>query len=141
MFKFSGLAAGTYAIAVGDGDPVARDIVLAEGATAVHDVTMPAGPAKLLTHHLLFAPPPAAGQAGHAEAELLLALACHYLTGDLSGGFSIDEAKLAARVTIVGDRVPASAESSLSAAGCQVARLSGDAYAVATALEQLFAEG
>ncbi len=141
VFKFTGLAAGTYAIAVSDGNAIVDDIVLPEDATVVRDVTLPPGPAKLLSHYLLFAPPPAADQTGHAEARLLLALASHYLTGDLSGGFSIDEAKLANRVTIVGDRVPASAESTLSAAGCQVARLQGDAYSVATALEQLFAEG
>ena len=141
VFKFAGLAAGTHAIAVSDGDAIADDIVLSENATVVRDVSLPPGPAKLLSHYLLFAPPPAADQSGHTEAGLQLALASHYLTGDLSGGFSIDEAKLASRVTIIGDRVPASAESTLSAAGCQVARLQGDVYSVAAALEQLFAEG
>ncbi len=141
VFRFAGLTAGTYAIAVSDGKAVVDDIVLPEDATVVRDITLPPGPAKLLSHYLLFAPPPAANQKGHAEARLLLALATHYLTGDLSGGFSIDEAKLADRVTIIGDRVPTSAENILSAAGCQVARLQGDVYAVAAALEQLFAEG
>ena len=141
VFKFTGLAAGTYAVSVNDGSVTVDNIVLPEDATVVRDITLPPGPAKLFSHYLLFAPPPAADQAGHAEAGLLLALAGHYLTGDLSCGFNIDEAKLADRVTIVGDRVPAGAESTLSAAGCQVERLQGDAYAVASALEQLFAEG
>ncbi len=104
-------------------------------------MTVPGGPPKVLAHYVLFAPPPAEGQPGRAEAKLLLGLAAHYLAGDVAGGFSIEEAEAAARVTIVGDRVPASAESTLTAAGCQVERLAGDGYAVVGALAHLFAEG
>lgn len=141
MFKFTGLAAGKYALAVGEADPVATDILVSDGATVTRDIIAPAGPAKVLTHYLLFAPPPSAGQSGAAEARLLLALAAHYLSGDVAGGFSLEEAKAGRQVTIVGNRVPASAESTLTAAGCRVTRLGGDAYAVASALAHLFAEG
>ncbi len=141
VFKFTGLAAGTYALAIGDGQPLVTDIVISDDATVVRDVTAPGGPAKVLAHYLLFAPPPAAGQPGGAEARLLLDLATQYLSGAVTGGFSMEEAKTAQRVTIIGDRVPASAESTLAAAGCQVARLGGDGFAVATALAHLFAEG
>lgn len=140
-FKFSGLAAGIYALAVGDGAPVLTGIEVTDDATVVRDVTMPAAAAKVLAHYLLFGPPPAATDAGYAEARLILGLASHYLTGDVAGGFSLAEAQSAGRVTIIGDRVPANAETTLAGAGCQVARLSGDAYTIASALEQLFAEG
>ncbi|MGE5603794.1 MAG: hypothetical protein ACM30E_12145 [Nitrososphaerales archaeon] len=65
----------------------------------------------------------------------------HYLDGDVAVGFSVEEAKVAGQVTIAGDRVPASTESQLTAAGCQVTRLGGDGYAIAKALAHLFAEG
>lgn len=141
VFKFTGLAAGVYALAVGDGDPLVTDVAVSDDATVVRDVTAPGGTAKVLSHYLLFATPPATGQPGSADARLLLGLAAHYLSGSVAGGFSIEEAKAAQQVTIVGDRVPASAESTLSAAGCQVTRLGGDSYAVANALAHLFAEG
>ncbi len=104
-------------------------------------MTVPGGPAKVIAHYLLFAPPPAAGQPGAAEAKLLLGLAAHYLAGDVAAGFSLDEAKAADRVTIVGPRVPATAESLLAASGCRVTRLGGDGYALASAFAHLFAEG
>ena len=140
-FKFTGLAAGTYAIAFGDDDPQGHDVVIPEDATVVRDVTIASGPAKVLAHYLLFAPPPAPGEAGKGEAKLLLGLAAHFLRGDIAGGFSLEEAKTAQRVTIVGDRVPASAETALAAAGCEATRLAGDGYAVAKALAHVFAEG
>jgi hypothetical protein len=140
-FKFSGLAAGVYALAVGDGEPILTGIEVTDDATVVRDVTMPAEAAKVIAHYLLFGQPPAASEAGYAEAKLILGLASHYLTGDVAGGFSLAEASSAERVTIVGERVPANAETVLAGAGCQVARLSGDAYSIASALEQLFAEG
>lgn len=140
-FKFTGLAAGSYALALGEGDALVTGVTITDDATVVRDVTAPGGTAKVLAHYLLFASPPPAGQAGSADARLQLGLAAHYLSGTVAAGFSIDEAAAAQRVTIVGDRVPASAESALSAAGCQVTRLGGDGLAIANALAHLFAEG
>lgn len=140
-FKFTGLAAGTYALAVGDSEPLVTDAVVGDNTTVVRDVTVPGGPPKVLAHYLLFAAPPTAGQAGAANARLLLALASYYLTGDMVAGFSVEEAKSATQVTIIGDRVAASTESTLTATGCQVTRLSGDGYAIVKALAQLCAEG
>ena len=141
MFEFTGLAAGVYALAIGDDAAILTGIAVTDDATVVRDVLLPAGPAKVLAHYLLFAQPPGPAEAGHAEARLLLGLAIHHLRGDVAGGFSLIEAQSAERVTIIGDRVPASAENTLAGAGCQVTRLSGDAYKIASALEQLFAEG
>jgi hypothetical protein len=140
-FKFTGLAAGVYAIAIGEGAPVVTDIKLAQDATIVRDVKAPAGPAKVLAHALLFARPPSADKAGYAEARVLLGLASQHLSGEVACTFSIEEAQAAVQVTIVGDRVPASAENTLRDAGCQVTRLTGDVYEVAAALVRLFAEG
>jgi hypothetical protein len=140
-FKFTSLAAGTYEIAVGDDGPLIRGIAVGEDATVVHDIPAPGGPAKVLTHYVLLAPPSLPGEPGRDEAKVLLGLVAHCLTGEVAGGFNLEEAKVAKRVTIVGERVPASAEVALAAAGCEVTRLGGDAFAVAGALAHVFAEG
>lgn len=140
-FRFTGLQAGRYAIAVGEGEPLLSDIEVSDDATIVRDVTAPAAGPQIFEHYLLLAPPPAPTDAGYAEAKLLLGLIAHYAQGDIAAGFSLDEAKLARRVTVVGDRVAAGAESALAAGGIQVARLKGDGFAISAALAQLFAEG
>jgi hypothetical protein len=140
-FRFTGLAGGRYAIAVGEGEPLTGDIEVSDEATVVRDVTAPAAGPTVFEHYLLLAPPPTAKDAGYAEAKLMLGLISQYAQGDVAAGFSLDEAKLARRVTIIGDRVAAGSESALAATGAQVARLKGDAYAISTALAQLFAEG
>ncbi len=140
-FRFTGLQAGRYAIAIGDGEPLARDIDVSDEATVVRDVTVPASGPKVFDHYLLLASPPAPNDAGYAEVKLLLGLIAQYAQGEVAAGFSLDEAKLAQRVTIVGDRVAAGAEGALAAVGAQVARLKGDGYAISAALAQLFAEG
>ncbi len=140
-FRFTSLPAGQYAVAVADGEPLARDIDVSDEATVVRDVTVPAAGPRVFEHYLLLAPPPAPADADYAEARLLLGLIAQYAQGDLVAGFSVDEAKLAERVTIVGDRIAAGAESALAAAGAQVTRLRGDGYAISAALAQLFAEG
>jgi hypothetical protein len=141
-FRFSRLFGGLYALAVGEGAPLATGITLDEDATMTRDVTLPPDATKPLTHYLLLGAPPEPGQPGYIEARLVLSLASyHMVRAGVGGGYSVADAAQAARVTIIGDQVPATAEQTLRAAGCQVARLSGDGYAVATALESLFAEG
>lgn len=141
-FRFTGLPGGLYALAVGEGDPLVNDIRVEEDATVTRDVVLPAGPTKLLHHYLLFCPPPEPGMPGYAEARLILGLAAHDMAeAGVSGGYSLTEATHAARVTILGDQFPATAEATLAAAGCQVSRVRGDGFAIAAALEQLFAEG
>jgi len=142
-FRFTELAGGVYALAVGEDEPLVSNIHLAEDATVTQDITLPSEPTKLLTHYLLFGqlPTPDAPAGTGAVARLALTLALPYLekTG-ASGGFSLTEAAHAAQVLIVGDQVPETAERELRAAGCEVSRLSGDGYALAAAFEQLLAD-
>jgi hypothetical protein len=136
-FRFTALPGGVYALAVGEGDPLVADIQVDEDATITRDVILPPAPGKLLANYFLFAQA-AAGTPVDAEQRLALSLGIDYLiyTG-ASGGFSPDEAAKAARVIIVGDGVPASVEETLRAAGCQVARLPGDGFALAEAFARL----
>jgi hypothetical protein len=146
-FRFSGLPAGIYDLAYGDGAPVVSDIVLDDDATVLRDIILPPAPTKLLAHYLLLhcapEPGPADGhQTGYADARLALSLALRHLArAGGAAGYSETDARQAERVTIVGDQIPPGVEQALAAAGCQVSRLSGDGYAIAARLEQLFAEG
>ncbi len=141
-FRFPGLSGGLYALAVGEATPLISDIAVDEDATIIRNIVLPAGPTKPVAHYLLLPVPPQPEQPGYAEARLILDLATwHLARHGASGGYSLADAAQAARVTILGDQTPATAETTLRAAGCQVTRLSGDGYAVAVALEILFAEG
>ncbi len=141
-YRFAGLSGGRYALAVGDGAPLVEDVVLEEDATIIRDLTLPAEAVRPLAHYLLLAEPPEPGLPGYAEARLALALVTHYLAQEgVSAGYSVDDAAQAARVTIIGDLVPAAVEEKLRVAGCQVIRLGGEGYAIAAALESLFAKG
>ncbi len=139
-FRFAELPGGVYELALAEeGEPLVRNIVLDEDALVTRDIVLPPAPARPLGHYLLLAQPPEAAAAGHAEARMLLALAAqHAAQAGVSVGYSATDAANAGRVTIVGDQVPAEVEASLRAAGCQVSRLSGDGYAVAAGLAQLF---
>ncbi len=133
-FRFTELAGGVYDLGIGDsGAVLVANISLAEDTTIAHDLLLPA-PQKPLAHYLLF-------DRAATETELALTLALRYLrrTG-ASGGFRLADAAQAATVTIVGDQVPVTAEATLSAAGCEVGRLSGDGYALAAQLAQLLAK-
>ena len=125
-----------------EGIPPVGDIQVDEDATVTRNIVLPAGPDKLLEHYLLFAAPPAPGAPSEAEARLILLLATDYLirTG-ATGGFSVEEAAQAKRVTILGDAAPAAVEGRLAALGCAVTRLAGDGFAVAELLEHRLADG
>jgi len=139
-FRFSSLSGGLYALAVGDGDPQVSNIQVDEDATVTRDVVLPPKPAKLLESFLLFEPPAAQDSSLDVETRLALALALDYLTRTGSvGGFSLEDAAQAKQVIIVGDVVPTSVDSQLQAAGCQVSRLAGDAFALAAAFKLLSA--
>ncbi len=136
-FRFTDLAAGVYALALGDGAALVKDIEVAGDATVTADLTLPPPP-KPLAHYLLFGRTMDEGRTTNDETKLALALAVEYLwrTG-ASGGSSVGDAAQAAQVTIVGDAVSAADEQTLRTAGCQVRRLEGNGYAIAAAFEQL----
>jgi hypothetical protein len=131
-YRFADLAAGDYALALGDAASPTVDVALQPGITAHQDLTLPLPALKPVTHYLLF------GAREGAGARLALTLTLPYLlqSGALAG-FSAGEAVQAARVTIIGDETPPDVEETLRAAGCRVDRLTGDAYALALSLRGL----
>jgi hypothetical protein len=138
-FRFAALAPGTYALAWADGVPVASGIEVAAGAVLTQDLSLLAE--KLLAHYLWFSAANETRRTGDVMARLALALTWRYLqqTG-ATGGFSLNEAVQAAKVTVVGRHLSAEDEAALRAAGCQVRRLPEDVLALAAAVEQLSAQ-
>ncbi len=138
-YAFANLSAGTYALAVEGKGVLASNIAL-DGANAVtfnYDLTPPPS-TKLLTHYLLFGPPTLSA----TRTNLILAL--DYIAQFApTVGFSVNEAKNAQNVTIVGGgAVSAADERTLASAGCVVHHIAGaDSYAMEQLLAQLVASG
>ncbi len=132
LVVFDELDPGAYALAIGEGEPLMREIPVAGGRSLEQELLLVPQRGKAIAHYLLFPPPVS------PEARLALGLALDYVRASGSaGGFELLDACQAARVTLVGDGVPADAEITLRAAGCQVTRLAGSGYSLATAIEQL----
>ena len=91
--------------------------------TPTPEPTPTPAPQKQLTHYLLFWH---RGRNNWAEWDMLGAMD-YIAVFAPTVGFSVEQAKLARYVTIVGgpEGVPASAEAELRAAGCQVGRVAG----------------
>jgi protocatechuate 3,4-dioxygenase beta subunit len=155
LFRFAGLAPGSYTVAVPGGPAPLPDILLESNGVVVQDIVVPDITPKTISRYLLLSPAPA-GQpystAGSlrrnpygskpiedgpsweelAESRLALALTTARLhkTGE-TAGFSSAEAAQAAEVILMGDRIPETIEQALQLAGCQVNRLGGSGTALA----------
>ncbi len=139
-FRIEGLSPGTYVVAVEGTSVLSQPIVLTPGAVETLELTIPseseAGGTRALLHYVLFGP---AGAAGERTNFLL---ATEYLTRFRPAfGYSLADARQAARVTIIGDGYEPSDEAALLAAGCQVERISGGPDAVRAALAARIAFG
>lgn len=130
-FRFERLAGGLYSLAVADAGVPATQATVTPGQTTTVTLTLPAPTqGKALASYWLLG----RSQAGAALLGLLLPyLRSHGLTA----GASLDEARQAATVTMVGGEaiVSAADEQALLAAGCQVQRLPDDPFALAEVLQ------
>lgn len=133
-YNFTNLAAGTFSLRV-KGTGVAEGGVITDGHNVVTvnlHVGGDGGEEKVLDHYLLF------GQPGAPGTRTNFIIAQDYILKCMPAcGFSLDEARKARRVTIVGgtEVVSEAHAEQLRQAGCQVVRLSGDSYT----MEQAFA--
>jgi hypothetical protein len=136
-YRFAGLPAGTYRIAVA-GTPVISAFITLTGMDSVTvDLTAPAL-GQALPHYVLFGP------ANQPATRAYLLLAQEYLlTFAPSFGFRPEEAVGASRVTILAglDAVDAEVEHHLTAAGITVQRIAGSVAGVAAALAARVAAG
>ncbi|PKO23182.1 MAG: hypothetical protein CVU38_05345 [Chloroflexi bacterium HGW-Chloroflexi-1] len=129
-YRFTGLTAGNYRVALADTPLRSALIVLDGAAAATADLVAPTQ-GKPLTHYVLFGP----AEQPATEADLLLAQD-FLLAFAPSFGFSADEAAHAGLVTIIADRTAVSQESeaALGLDGTPVQRIAGTVAEVATAL-------
>lgn len=131
-FRFEGVQPGVYRLDVAALGPQATDVIVRAGETTTVNLRLPptGTPDKLLAAYMLFG--------STRSALLLFDVALPYVRRHgLTAGFSLDDAKQARTVTIVGgeDMVGAIGEQALWDAGCQVQRLPGDPFALAEALQ------
>jgi hypothetical protein len=141
-YRFEKLTAGRYRVAVagtGGADAnLASDEIILDGSNMV-SVDLQAPPTdRPFAHYVLF------GAADQPATQVHLLLAQDFLLAFAPAfGFSVDEAALAARVTLVGDTAAISddAATRLAAAGAQVQRIAGTIDEMAAALAQRVAQG
>lgn len=141
-FSFSALAAGVYRLSVA-GTAVTSAEILLDGQNSVTvNLAVPETPApaeKPLSHYVLLAP--VNTPAGRVNWQLAIA---YVQTFGLTVGFDKAQARQAVRVTLIGsdaEAVPAAVAQELEAAGCQVARIDGDSYAIEAELARRIAAG
>lgn len=138
-FSFANVPAGTYDLSIA-GLGVAKSNLVVDGvntATVNHAVPGQAG-GKVLNHYLLFGPP----NLSATRTNLILAL--DYIARFApTVGFSLEEAKGAQNVTIVGSGATSGAdEQTLIRSGCTVRRLAAaDSYGMDQLFTQLIASG
>jgi hypothetical protein len=136
-YRFAGLPAGTYRIAIAGTQIVSAPITLMGTDTMTVDLSAPVV-GQALAHYVLFGP------ADQPATRAYLLLAQEYLLAFApSFGFRIEEAIRADKVTILAglDSVDVAAEGRLTAAGIAVQRIAGSVAEVAAALAARIAAG
>ncbi|RME81637.1 MAG: carboxypeptidase regulatory-like domain-containing protein [Caldilineae bacterium] len=128
QYRFEGLPAGEYTVRDEMDGRQAGPVTL-DGENSVQ-LDLPAPPAtKALDHYYLLPPP------DRPQALLYLSLlADHLARTQAAFGFALEEAREAARVSLVGKHPP-DTRSQLEAAGCQVELLPTDPSALLAALQ------
>ncbi len=126
-YRFSDLAEGVYSIQVFETN-IRQDNITLDGTNSreinlvVPDTPIPP-PEKSINHYLLFGPPDSRGR----QVNLLLAVD-YILAFSVTVGFSVDEAKQAHRVTIIGEGISAANQQAIRDSNSQLEVLTGDAY-------------
>ncbi len=133
-YKFENLPAGVYDLAVWDTTVKAANIALDGKNTRTVNLEVPeddSGDDKQIDHYVLFGPPQSRGRRTNVfiAADFLL----HF---SLSAGFSLETAKLARRVTVIGPGHTRPELKKLRDGGAEVEHLGGDSYEIETILSQ-----
>lgn len=130
-FRFENLPAGVYGLEVWNTSARVDNIEVDGRNTRQVSLTVPDEDpsSKGLDHYVLF------GAANSPGRRTSLILALDYLLAfSLTAGFSLNEAKIARQVTIIGEAASAADIASLRGAGCEVEQLAGDGFALEATL-------
>ena len=126
-YKFINLAAGVYSVAVFN-TTVRQDNVALDGSNSreINLIVPEIGePEKIIPHYVLLGPPGSRGQKVNLQ-----------LTNDfvqafsITVGFSVDEAKRARNVTIIGEGISQADQAAIRESGSKLEVLAGDAYTI-----------
>ena len=125
QYRFDNLAAGNYALVVFETDVRQDNIALDGTNTREVNLVVPPTPqtTKTINHYLLFGPPNSRGR----QTTLLLAVD-YILAFSVTVGFSVDEAKQARQVTIVGADISPADQQAIKDSGSQVEVINSDVY-------------
>lgn len=137
IFRFEGLSAGAYRVAL-EGADVASELLALDGRNSVAVELFASAAGKLLGHYLLLGP------ADRPATQANLVLAQEYILAFRpSFGFSAEEAAAAGMVTILAaaDAVSEETAAGLAADGTPVQRIAGTVEEVAQALAARIASG
>jgi hypothetical protein len=132
-YRFVNLAAGAYALAVFN-TTTRQDNIAVDGSNSrevnlvVDDEVI--GPEKLIPHYLLLGPPGSRGR------EVNWQLAGDFILAfSITAGFSVEEARRAQKVTIIGEGISQADQDAIRASGSQLELLAGDAYTIHAELQ------
>lgn len=127
-YRFASLDAGVYTVQVSE-TGVRIDNIALDGANSreinlvVTETPVEKPAPKSANHYVLLGPSGSRGR----KTNLLLALD-YILAFSLTAGFSLDEARQARQVTIIGEGISPADQQALRKAGCQVEHLAGNPY-------------
>jgi|GEM_PF-1069166 len=134
-YRFSDLAAGNYSLQVFETN-IRQDNISLDGTNSreinlviTQPTDKPTTSDKSINHYLLLGPPSSRGR----QTNLILVMD-YVLAFSATVGFSVEEAKQARQVTIVGEGISAADQQAIKDSGSQVELLSGDAYDIETQL-------
>lgn len=134
-YRFINLAAGTYSLQVFD-TSVREDNIALDGANSREiNLVVPADGGqpgqKTINHYLLFGPPGSRGR----QTNLLLS-ANYMLAFSVTAGYSVEEAKTARRVTIIGEGISQADQQAIRDSGSELEILAGDPYQIEAELKR-----
>ncbi len=126
-YRFPDLAAGVYSLQLFESN-IRQDNISLDGSNSreinlVVPVSQPEIADKTISHYLLFGPPGSRGR----QTNLILAMD-YMLAFSVTVGFSVEEAKQAQRVTIIGEGISAADRQAIQDSGSEVEAIAGDAY-------------
>jgi hypothetical protein len=139
QYRFENLAGGNYSLVVFETN-VRHDNIILDGTNSRRIIlTVPETEQetpKTINHYLLLGPPTSRGR----QTNLLLATD-YILAFSVTVGFSVEQAKQASQVTIIGEGISQTAQQAIKDSGSKVEVLMGDAYDIEAKLNARIQSG
>jgi len=133
QYRFENLGAGIYSLQVADTAVRADNIVLDGTNSREVNLVVPEEPeqTKCINHYLLYGPPDTPGR----QTNLLLATN-YILTFSVTAGYSVEEAKQARYVTIIGEGISPEEVDAIKDSESRVEVLAGNSYNIEAELNR-----